>query len=358
MKYFNFIKKIQKYSILAAILPMLAIGSCLFLFSNLGKITLFPNYVNWDEENPIVSWDEYKKADTASTSITNCPAFKYHVVVTLKDGTELQRLDEQYGAQRPIELTLNPEDFINIENTYGKKNILGVINKKTDVTESKCVKNYPINNKILLVFPLLEKILIETIQDNNKAFQVVKNPFLYGEVSISRTARYYPATLIFKPLIILSGLFLIIYWRSSFKIFELMNLNYSKLGKKFLIFGILSAFLLIIHAIFLGVDIDHKLFKLFRRVVVILFIVCEVVAQILLTRSLYLARDSLKTFIRFSILKTKIIFVILISAVTVASIIYLTQFDTQSRFVNALEWNYFFYLLLYYVLSRLMWKKV
>ena len=155
MKYFNFIKKIQKYSILAAILPMLAIGSCLFLFSNLGKITLFPNYVNWDEENPIVSWDEYKKDDTSSTSITNCPAFKYHVVVTLKDGTELQRLDEQYGAQRPIELTLNPEDFINIENTYGKKNILGIINKKTDIIESKCVKNFPINNKILLLFPLL-----------------------------------------------------------------------------------------------------------------------------------------------------------------------------------------------------------
>ena len=89
----------------------------------------------------------------------------------------------------------------------------------------------------------------------------------------------------------------------------------------------------------------------------ILFILCEVVAQVLLTRSLYLARDSLKKFIKLSILKAKIIFVIIISLVTIASVIYLTQFDTQKRFNNALEWNYFFYLLFYYVLSCFMWKK-
>jgi len=347
MKYFNLIKKIKKYSILAAILPMIAIGACLYLYSNLGKITLYANYINWDQDNTFISWDMYKdkskNANTSATSITNCPAFTYQKVLILKDG---------------FKNILKSENIKYLENTYDKKNILGVVHKNTDAIQSKCIKNHPIKYKILIMFPSLEKILIKSLKNNNLAFQEVKNPFLYGEVSISRTARYYPATFIFKPLIILSALFLFIYWRSNFKVFQLMNLNYSKSDKKFLIFGVVSAFLLIIHAIFLGVDIDDKLFKLFRRVVVILFIVCEIAAQILLTRSLYLARDSLKKFIKFSILKAKIIFVMLIFIVTVASIIYLTQFDTQSRFVNALEWNYFFSLLFYYVLSHLMWKKV
>ena len=35
----------------------------------------------------------------------------------------------------------------------------------------------------------------------------IKNPYFYGEVSISRTARYFPATMIFKPFIILSAFF-------------------------------------------------------------------------------------------------------------------------------------------------------
>ena len=355
MKYFNFIKKIKKYSILAAILPMLAIGSCLFLFSNLGKISLYPNYVNWDQDNNVVSWNKYKElyknGNSPADSITNCPAISYEVGVILKDGTELM--------QTQFEKTFSAAEYIiYAENIYGKKNILGVLNKKTGNIQSRCIKNYPIKNKILLIFPSLEKVLIKGIKKNAHAFQVVKNPFLYGEVSISRTARYYPATFIFKPLIILSALFLFIYWRSTFKVFKLMNLNYTKISKKFLIFGILSCFLLIVHAAFLGVDIDHKLFKLLRRVVVILFILCEVAAQVLLTRSLYLARDSLKKFIKLSILKAKIIFVIIISLATIVSLIYLTQFDHQSRFVNALEWNYFFYLLFYYVLSHLMWKKV
>jgi hypothetical protein len=357
MKYFNFIKKIKKYSLLAAILPMLTIAACLFLFSNLAKITLYPNYINWDQDKTLISWvvykDKNKNANTSADSITNCPAFQYLKDFTLKDGTKFGRIDEKYQDQ-----TLTNKDIKYLENTYGKKNILGVIYTQTDVIESKCIKNYPIKYKILKIFPSLEKVLIKSLKKNNLAFQEIKNPFLYGEVSISRTARYYPATFIFKPLIILSALFLFIYWRSTFKVFKLMNLNYNKLNKKFLIFGILSCFLLTAHAAFLGVDIDNNLFKLLRRAIVILFIFCEVAAQILLTRSLYIARDSLEKFIKLSFLKAKIIFVIIISLVTIVSFIYLTQFDHQSRFVNALEWNYFFYLLFYYVLSHLMWKKV
>ena len=52
------------------------------------------------------------------------------------------------------------------------------------------------------------------------------------------------------------------------------NINY-----KFKVFGILSAIFLAIHSIFLGVKFDIQIYKLFRRVVLLLFIIFEIIAQ-------------------------------------------------------------------------------
>ena len=52
------------------------------------------------------------------------------------------------------------------------------------------------------------------------------------------------------------------------------NINY-----KFKTFGILSAVFLAIHSIFLGIKFDIQIYKLLRRVVLLLFIIFEIIAQ-------------------------------------------------------------------------------
>jgi len=51
-------------------------------------------------------------------------------------------------------------------------------------------------------------------------------PYIDGGVSISRTARYFPTYLIFKPAMFLTSYLLIIYWLSNKKIIENFEHNH------------------------------------------------------------------------------------------------------------------------------------
>ena len=197
------------------------------------------------------------------------------------------------------------------------------------------------------------------VKTNYKSgFGEVKNPYLYGEVSISRTARYFPANLIFKPLIVLSAIFLFFYWLNNLNLFkELINSNVQNNSiKKFFYFGALSCTFLILHALFLGVDLDSNLFDKMRKLIIILFIIFEVSAQIFLTRSLFKFKKELKNYIYPSILKIKIVFVTTIFLITVIVTALLAWADLSTSFKHILEWNYFSVLLVYYFLSRLFWR--
>ena len=76
----------------------------------------------------------------------------------------------------------------------------------------------------------------------------------------------------------LTSYLLIKYWIYNKKIILNYDSNNKNL-KKILFFGIGSAILLTIHSIFLGIKFDYDLYKLFRRVVMLLFIIFEVAAQ-------------------------------------------------------------------------------
>ena len=75
-------------------------------------------------------------------------------------------------------------------------------------------------------------------------------PYIDGGVSISRTARYYPAYLIFKPAMFLTSFFLIKYWLYNKEILQNFDKNHKHI-KKIIFFGIASAIALTIHSIFL-----------------------------------------------------------------------------------------------------------
>tara|TARA_B110000037_G_scaffold15091_1_gene15753 strand:+ start:162 stop:857 length:696 start_codon:yes stop_codon:yes gene_type:complete len=182
-------------------------------------------------------------------------------------------------------------------------------------------------------------------------------PYLDGGMSISRTARPYPSWLIFKPAMFLTSFLLIKYWYLNRDIVINFNKNYRHL-KKIIFFGVGSAVALIIHSIFLGIDFDNNLYKLFRRVIMLIFIVFEVTAQAYLVAALYSFKQELTKFINIKILKLKLILVSTLIIVAIIAIPIISWPGNTFKFVkHALEWDYFLGVITFYLLTFFMWKK-
>ena len=182
-------------------------------------------------------------------------------------------------------------------------------------------------------------------------------PYIDGGASISRTARPYPSWLIFKPAMFLTSFFLIKYWIYNSKIFEYLDLN-NKNIKKFLFFGIASAIALIIHSIFLGIAFDNNLYKLFRRIIMFLFIIFEISAQAYLVSTLYIYKEKLNNHINQKLLKCKLILVSILIVVAIISIPIIAWPGDKFKFVkHALEWDFFLGVISFYLLTFFMWNK-
>ena len=179
-------------------------------------------------------------------------------------------------------------------------------------------------------------------------------PYLDGSLSISRASRTFPQYLIFKPSMVLTSILLFYYWKSNNSLVN--NLYNTDINYKFKIFGVLSAFFLIIHSLLLGTNFDIKIFKLLRRVVLLSFIIFEIIAQGILVFHFYKLKNKLKNFVNSKILTLKIILVFILSIVAIVSLPMLTN-KGYTHFKHALEWNYFIGVILFYLLSRFFWKK-
>ena len=193
------------------------------------------------------------------------------------------------------------------------------------------------------LFPNKEHIIHNTI------------PYIDGGASISRTARVFPTYLIFKPAMFLTAYLLIRYWLYIKKIILNIHGDHKNLGK-IIIFGISSAICLIIHSIFLGIKFDYDLYKLFRRVIMLVFIIFEVVAQAYLVVTLYSIKNKLLSFINLKFLKLKAILVSILVFVMIVSIP-IVSMPGNKHIKHALEWDFFLGVILFYVLTFFMWKK-
>ena len=205
---------------------------------------------------------------------------------------------------------------------------------------------------ISINYNLFENTFLQVDQIGRSGFTI---PYLDGSLSISRASRTYPAFLIFKPAMILTSVLLFFYWKKNNEIMNRFN-NISGKIYKFKTFGVLSAIFLSIHAILLGVDIDFKIFKLLRRVILLFFIIFEIIAQGLLVYHFYKLKEKINIFFRLVVLKIKILLVFCLSTVAIASLPILVT-KGNVHFKHALEWNYFFGVILFYLLTRLFWKK-
>ena len=200
-------------------------------------------------------------------------------------------------------------------------------------------------------FPNQEDIIHNTI------------PYFDGGASISRTARPYPSWLIFKPAMFLTSYILVKYWVYNKQIIEFFDFNHRH-KNKILFFGVASAIALTVHSIFLGIKFDNELYKLFRRIIMLLFIIFEITAQAYLVAALYSFKNKLEKYINQLFLKLKLILVstLIIVALISIPIISLPGNDflgfNLKFFKHALEWDYFIGVISFYLLTFFMWKKI
>ena len=179
-------------------------------------------------------------------------------------------------------------------------------------------------------------------------------PYLDGSLSISRASRTFPQYLIFKPAMITTSIFLYYYWSNNNSLvnkFNLTNINY-----KFKIFGILSAVFLAIHSVFLGIKFDIQIYKLMRRVVLLLFIIFEIIAQGMLVYHFFKIKEKLSELINKKVLILKATLVTVLAAVALLSVPILID-KGNTHFKHALEWNYFVGVILFYLFTRFLWKR-
>ena len=132
---------------------------------------------------------------------------------------------------------------------------------------------------------------------------------------------------------------------------NLIILNFdaeSKFINRILFFGIGSAILLTIHSIFLGIYFDSSLYKLFRRLVILSFIIFEIIAQGYLVFSLYKIKDKISELINIKYLKLKRFLVTLLILVAIGSIPILSM--SGYKFLkHALEWDFFLGVITFYL---------
>ncbi len=198
---------------------------------------------------------------------------------------------------------------------------------------------------------ILDNTIFKVDMIGRSAFTI---PYLDGSLSISRASRTYPQYLIFKPAMIVTAILLYYYWINNNLLinkYRSTNISY-----KFKTFGILSAFFLVIHSIFLGIKFDIQLYKLFRRVILLLFIIFEIIAQGILVYHLIKLKSQLLNLINNKILILKIILVTILATVAILSLPLLTS-KGNTHFKHALEWNYFVGVILFYLFSRFFWKR-
>ena len=197
----------------------------------------------------------------------------------------------------------------------------------------------------------LENTFFTVDQIGRSGFSI---PYLDGSLSISRASRTFPQYLIFKPSMILTSVLLYFYWKSNNNLineFNSTNLNY-----KFKTFGILSAVFLAIHSIFLGIKFDIQIYKLMRRVILLLFIIFELIAQGILVYHFFKIKEKISNLINKKILFLKAVLVSILTVVAILSLPILLD-KGNTHFKHALEWNYFVGVILFYLFTRFFWRR-
>jgi len=370
------IKRLKMNAFLLFLIPSLAIiGSLLinnyliaFKFQKATKIYNHITDVPGDEYN--INCDESNNGCISENSYTlhkdliflfsqttkkldNCFA---HTLVTRfsVNGNEMHA--SVYRSSKFFNISNNNQTW-KLKKEYLNANIK-LINYIVEKKNKLCIKNSQGYYFFYNYFPPFKFILNQTANliDNGISLGTSTkiNPFLYGEVSISNLVKRYPINIFFKSFLYIGVILMLTYWHSYNKIFKLVI---NKKVNMFYFLGIGSAICLLFHVFFLGTTLNNEILKDFRRIVLVLFILFEILAQTLLAIKIYYNKETFLEYTYNSIVWAKIIFVSIIVFSTIVIVTLLTTYNFPKNVDYILEWNYFIVLLIFYLLSSLLWKK-
>lgn len=295
-----------------------------------GDISGEKSRYNCDEENEFCEYKNFK----FEKKLFNCQS--YNIIVDPVDKKN--------------------KKTINLKNYQERKKNFELILTTSNIKRKDCIKNSKYINIYNLSPFFFEKIFnLQHHPDYSLGTSKKINPIIYGETSISNIVKRFPIKFIFKPLMFVTCVLMIFYWLSFNKILNAIS-NEKKINPYF-IFGILSSIFLFLHTLYLGTEFEIKFLNKLRRVFVVFFIFFEVFAQSLLLKNLYKIKNNLKKYCYTNIIFTKLIFIIFVIFCTIAILTIFIFFSLDSKFDYIVEWNYFIFLLFFYLLSSLMWKK-
>ena len=86
------------------------------------------------------------------------------------------------------------------------------------------------------------------------------------------------------------------------------------------------------------------------------FIIFELIAQAYLIYFFYKIKNLLKNYINDTFLKIKIILITFLVVISIITLPFL-PFDNFKFLKHAIEWNVFLGVIIFYLLTHLMWKK-
>ena len=335
MQIFKNINNIKTFAPYLFFLPLFALLFPVLLNNYLMSYKLYTaidgdinfNKKPCDEKNNYCRFEIFLKFE-------DCP--KYHV-------NKIYYLESSNKEVRKKEAIELGEPFY-----YKYKIFKNIINKG-------CIKNYK-SYKFYKLFPIIGKLYIKI---KNKAdFGVSKkiNPYLYGETSISNLVKRYPFNIIFKPLMMITAFLMIFYWSNYYGLLNKLFPDNKKKNNYFLFFGLMSALLIFFHVLFLGSENQDVFFKLFRRSIIVLFILFEILAEFYLAKTLYNHKTILIKYMYKNIILAKMFFVLTLVFVTVVILLLLIFKNLSSSFDHLIEWHFFNLIPVFYLLSAVAWK--
>ena len=178
------------------------------------------------------------------------------------------------------------------------------------------------------------------------------NPFFEGCVSISRAARKEPSLMIFRAIMIPSGVLMMLFWFFTLRWLRQTGDDKKITPRILCIIGIIGGLFLILYSTYLGTD--GEIYGLLRRYGITIFFAFTYLAQLMLTRRIQILgqRDKLRMSKRLYRVLVGLGATLLFLGLVSLPVQYVFYLDSVN---NIIEWNFGLLMCVYFVLYFFVW---
>jgi len=178
------------------------------------------------------------------------------------------------------------------------------------------------------------------------------NPFFEGCVSISRAARKEPSLMVFRAIMIPSGVTMMLFWFFTYRWLRQTGDDSQIAPRVVCIVGLIGGLFLILYSTYLGTDGD--IYKLLRRYGITIFFAFTYLAQLMLTRRIQILGQADKLQISIGLYRMLVGLGAMLLFLGLISLPIQHVFDLDSV-ENMIEWNFGLLMCGYFVLYFFVW---